>query len=180
VIYKRDWNNQEKQVGTYIFMLDTVIEIPDLSTLRAKVMVDEVDAGKIRLGQQAQVVVDAVQGRVFPGKISYISAILKQASYDRPQKVAECFIDFDASGVAQIRPGMSARGLIQVGKHSQAIVIPIASIQERQGRSFVQVWRSQKKDFEWREIVLLTNDGINAVVKSGLEANEQIRLKPSA
>ena len=66
------------------------MEIPDLSTLRAKVLVDEVDAGKVKVGQDAQVMVDAVQGRVFAGKVSYISAILKQAAYDRPQKVVEC------------------------------------------------------------------------------------------
>ena len=180
VIYKRDWNNQEKQVGSYVFMLDTVLEIPDLSTLRAKVMVDEVDAGKIQVGQQAQIVVDAIQGRVFPGKIQYISAILKQAAYDRPQRVIECFVEFDTSGVAQIRPGMSARAQIQVGKYSQAIVIPLGSIQERNGRSFVQVWQPQKKEFDWREIELVTNDGINAVVKSGLQADERIRLKPTA
>ncbi len=180
VIYKRDWNNEPRQVGSYVFMLDTVLEIPDLSTLRAKVLVDEVDAGRVKLGQVADVVVDAVQGRSFTGKVAYVSAILKQAAYDRPQKVAECFVEFDASGVRQIRPGMSARSLIQVGKYEKVVVIPVASIQERQGRSFVQVWRPAEKSFELREITLITNDGINAVLRSGLEANEQIRMKPGA
>jgi HlyD family secretion protein len=178
VIYKRDWNNEPRQVGSYVWMLDTVMEIPDLSTLRAKVLVDEVDAGKVKPGQSAQVTVDAVQGKVFTGKVSYVSAILKQAAYDRPQKVVECFVDFDSSGVSQVRPGMSTRALIQVGKREKAIVIPLTSIQERDGRSFVQVWQSRKKEFEWREIQLASNDGVSAVVQEGLEANEQIRSKP--
>ncbi len=180
VIYKRDWNNEPRQVGSYVFMLDTVLEIPDLSTLRAKVLVDEIDAGKVKLGQVADVVVDAVQGRSFAGKVAYVSAILKQAAYDRPQKVAECFVEFDSAGVKQIRPGMSTRALVQVGEYEKVVVIPVASIQERQGRSFVQVWRPAEKSFELREITLITNDGINAVIRSGLEANEQIRLKPGA
>ena len=54
VIYKRDWNNEPRQVGSYVFVLDTVLEIPDLSSMRAKVMVDEVDAGKVQVGQEAQ------------------------------------------------------------------------------------------------------------------------------
>ena len=180
VIYKRDWNNEPRQVGSYVFMLDTVMEIPDLSTLRAKVLVDEVDAGKVKAGQTAQVMVDAVQGKIFAGKVSYVSAILKQAAYDRPQKVVETFVDFDAAGVSQVRPGMSTRALIQVGSYEKAIVIPLTSIQERDGRSFVQVWQAQKKAFEWREIQLASNDGVSAVVKAGLEANEQIRSKPKA
>lgn len=178
VIYKRDWNNEPRQVGSFVWMLDTVMEIPDLTTLRAKVLVDEVDAGKVKTGQTAQVTVDAVQGKIFAGKVSYVSAILKQAAYDRPQKIVECFVDFDAAGVAQVRPGMSTRALIQVGKYDKAIVIPLTSIQERDGRSFVQVWQTAKKEFDWREIQLASNDGVSAVVKAGLEANEQIRSKP--
>jgi HlyD family secretion protein len=178
VIYKRDWNNEPRQVGSNIFVLDTVIELPDLSTLRAKVMVDEIDAGKIKVGQDAMITVDAIQGKVFNGRVVYLSTILKQASYDRPQKIAEALVEIRESDLKGLRPGMSTRAQVQVGRYPQVIVIPLASIQERVGRSFVQVWRADKKDYEWREIQLLTNDGISAVVSSGLEANEKIRSKP--
>ncbi len=178
VIYKRDWNNEARQVGSNIFVMDTVIELPDLSTLRAKVMVDEIDAGKVQVGQDAMVQVDAIQGKVFKGKVSYLSSILKQAAYDRPQKIAEALVQLQESDLKGLRPGMSTRAQIQVGRHTQVIVIPLASIQERDGRSFVQVWRPEKKDYEWREIQLLTNDGLSAVVSSGLEVSEKIRSKP--
>ncbi len=178
VIFKRDWNNEARQIGSNVFIMDTVIELPDLSTLRAKVMVDEIDAGKIQVGQDALVQVDAVQGKVFAGKVTYLSTILKQVAYDRPQKIAEALIDLKESDLKGLRPGMSTRAQIQVGRHSQVIVVPLASIQEREGRSFVQVWRPAKKDYEWREIQLLANDGLSAVVSSGLEVNEKIRVKP--
>ncbi len=178
VIFKRDWNNEPRQVGNNVFIMDTVIELPDLSTLRAKVMVDEIDAGKVRVGQDALVQVDALQGKVYSGKVSYLSTILKQAAYDRPQKIAEALIDLKESDMKGLRPGMSTRAQIQVGRHTKVIVVPLASIQEREGRSFVQVWRPEKKDYEWREIQLLTNDGMSAVVSSGLEVNERIRTKP--
>ncbi len=179
VIFKRDWNNEPRQVGSNVFIMDTVIELPDLSTLRAKVMVDEIDAGKVLVGQDALVQVDALQGKVFSGKVSYLSTILKQAAYDRPQKIAEARIDLKESDLKGLRPGMSVRAQIQVGRHSQVIVVPLASIQEREGRSFVQVWRPEKKGYEWREIQLSTNDGMSAVVSSGLEVNEKIRSKPT-
>jgi HlyD family secretion protein len=178
VIYKRDWNNEPRQVGSNIFVLDTVIELPDLSTLRAKVMVDEIDAGKVKVGQDAMITVDAIQGKVFNGRVVYLSTILKQASYDRPQKIAEALVEIRESDLKGLRPGMSTRAQVQVGRYPQVIVIPLASIQERVGRSFVQVWKAEKKDYEWREIQLLANDGISAVVSSGLEANEKIRSKP--
>ncbi len=179
VIYKRDWNNEARQVGSNIFILDTVMELPDLSTLRAKVMVDEVDVGKVQVGQDAQVTVDAVQGKVFKGKVTYLSAILKQATYDRPQKIAEALVVFNLEDAKSLRPGMSMRTQIQVGRYPQAIVIPLSSILEREGRSFVQVWLPDKKSYEMREIQLLMNDELSAVVGSGLAVNEKIRSKPT-
>jgi HlyD family secretion protein len=178
VIYKRDWNNEARQVGSNVFIMDTVMELPDLSTLRAKIMVDEVDVGKVQVGQDAQVAVDAVQGKVFKGKVTYLSAILKQAAYDRPQKIAEALVEFHAADAKTLRPGMSMRAQIQVGQHPQAIVVPLTSILERQGRSYVQVWRPEKKAYEMREVQLLMNDEFSAVVSEGLQVNERIRSKP--
>jgi len=180
VIYKRDWNNEARQVGSNVFALDTVLEIPDLKTLRAKLYVDEVDAGKVKPGQEASIAVDALQGRSFSGTISSISAILKQLTFDRPQKVTEAFvaIDKDSDLIKQLRPGMSLKAQIQVGRYSGALVIPLSCIQERDGRSFVQVWKPVEQTWEWREITLRTNDGLTALVASGLQADEKIRTKP--
>lgn len=180
VIYKRDWNNEARQIGSFVFVLDTVLEIPDLSTLRAKVNVDEVDAGKVKVGQPVRVTVDAVQGKVFEGKIGALSAILKQATFDRPQKVIETLVALRDVPRQQVRPGMSLRAQIEVDRYRNAIVIPLASITERNGRSFVQVWNAARRDYDWREIQLRSNDGLAAVVASGLQANEKIRSKPKA
>jgi HlyD family secretion protein len=178
VIYKRDWNNEAKEVGSNVFVMDTIMEIPDLSTMRAKIQVDELDSGKVSIGQEAILTVDSVQGKSFVGKIANVGTILKQASFDRPQKVNDIYVEFDNLDKKLLRPGMSLKAQIRVGQYPQAVVIPLSSIQEREGRSFVQVWLPKNKAFEWREIQLQTNDGMTAVVESGLNANEKIRARP--
>ncbi len=180
VIYKRDFNNEPKPVvGADVNPMDPVLEMPDLSTMRVKVMVDEIDAGKVRVGQRVRIIVPALQGTTFDGKVIELSAILKQATYDRAQKVAEARVELDlGQDLSLLRPGMSASVQLMVGTINQALVIPLAAIQERNGGSFVQVLKADKKDFEWRAIELQTNDELSAVVKSGLEAGEKIRSKP--
>jgi HlyD family secretion protein len=178
VIYKRDWNNEAKQVGSNIMGVDPVMEIPDLSSIRARVQVDEIDSGKIKVGQEANITVDAVQGRTFSGKVVSIGTILKQANFDRPQKVNDTYVEIEDAGTKQLRPSMNLQAKIQVGKYNQVVVIPLSSIQEINGRSFVQVWNPAAKSFGWREIQLRTNDGLTAVVESGLNGNEKIRAKP--
>jgi len=179
-IYKRDWNNEAKTIGSNVFGMDAIMEIPDLSSIRARVSVDELDSGKIKIGQDANITVDSVQGKTFIGKVASIGTILKQASFDRPQKVCDTYVQFSNSDLKQLRPGMNLKAQIQVGQYSKVVVIPLSSIQERDGRSFVQVWQEPTKTFEWREIQLRTNDGLTAVVESGLNANEKIRVKPKA
>jgi HlyD family secretion protein len=178
VIYKRDWNNEATQIGSNVFVMNTVMEIPDLSSIRARIQVDEIDCGKVRIGQDANISVDAVQGRSFSGKVVSIGTILKQATYDRPQKVNDIYVEISNADLKQLRPGMNLKAQIQVGQYSKVVVIPLSSIQERDGRSFVQVWQPAAKSFEWREIQLKTNDGLTAVVESGLDGNEQIRARP--
>jgi HlyD family secretion protein len=180
VIYKRDWNNEAKAIGSNVFGMDAVMEIPDLASIRARLSVDEIDSGKIKVGQDANITVDSVQGKTFTGKVVSIGTILKQATFDRPQKVCDAYVEFSGSDTKQLRPGMSLKSQIQVGQYSKVVVIPLSSIQERDGRSFVQVWQAPTKTFEWREIQLRTNDGLTAVVESGLNANEKIRIKPKA
>jgi len=180
VIYKRNWNNEAREVGSDVSPMDAVMEIPDLSTIRAKLQIDEIDSGKIKDGQEANITVDSLQGRSFIGKIVEIGTILKQATSDRPQKINDAYVEFKNLDTKGLRPGMSLKAQIRVGQYPKAVVIPLSSIQERDGRSYVQVWQPQNKSFEWREIHLTTNDGLTAVVESGLNANEKIRARPKA
>ena len=180
VIYKRDWNNEASQIGSNIFTMNTVMEIPDLSSIRARVQVDEIDSGKLKIGQDANIVVAAVQGKSFTGKVVSTGTILKQATFDRPQKISDTYVELKNADLKQLRPGMNLKAQIQVGQYSKVVVIPLSSIQEINGRSFVQVWQPVTKSFEWREIQLKTNDGMTAVVDSGLNGSEKIRVKPKA
>jgi HlyD family secretion protein len=178
VIYKRDWNNQAKEVGDDIFFMDTVIQMPDVSSIRARIQVDEFDSGKVAAGQDAIITIDSARGETFDGKVASVGTILKQPDYDRPQKTCDAYIQLEGGDRNKLRPGMSLKAQVMVGKYTDVVVIPLSSIQERNGHSFVQVWNPATKSFGWREISLRTSDGMRAVVSSGLEANEKIRVKP--
>lgn len=180
VIYKRDWNNEAKEIGSNVFGMDTVMEIPDLSTIRAKLLVDEIDSGKVKIGQIVNVTIDSLQGRMFVGKVVSVGTILKQATFDRPQKVCDTYVQLSGPDMKKLRPAMNLKAQIEVGEYPNAMVIPLSAIQEREGRSFVQVMSPASKTVEWREIHLRTNDGVNAVVESGLKAGDQIRRNPKA
>jgi multidrug efflux pump subunit AcrA (membrane-fusion protein) len=179
VIYKRDFNGEAREIGSNIFAMDAIMEIPDLSSLRARIQIDEIDSGKIKVGNEANIAVDSVQGRSFNGVVTSIGTILKQANFERPQKSVDAYINLKDPDTKVLRPGMSLKANIKVGQDSQVIVLPLSSIVEKDGRSFVQVWQPKTKTFELREIQSRSNnDGLTAIVESGLNANDKIRTRP--
>jgi len=50
-----------------------VLTLADLSQLDLKIFVDETEIGKVKPGQRVDVKVDTFPGRVFPGRVSFIS-----------------------------------------------------------------------------------------------------------
>jgi len=181
VIYKRDFNGEAREIGSNIFAMDAIMEIPDLSSLRARIQIDEIDSGKMKVGDEANIAVDSVQGRSFNGIVTKIGTILKQANFERPQKSVDAYVELKDADTKVLRPGMSLKSNIKVGQYSQVVVIPLSSIVEKDGRSFVQLWQPKTKTFELREIQSRSNnDGLTAIVESGLNANDKIRARPKA
>ena len=72
VVYKTKWNGERYRVGETVWSGMPIIEIPELSTILAEGLVPEVDIGKIKIGQRAEVSIDAFPGRSFSGSVKSI------------------------------------------------------------------------------------------------------------
>ena len=80
-----------------------MLKLADLSTLTAEATVNEADVARLQQGLGAEVVVDAVPGRSFSGKVREIARQADRARGTVLVKVS--VLDADPS----LRPGMSAR-----------------------------------------------------------------------
>src|SRR5205085_4994403 len=86
-----------------------IAEIPDLSQMYVDLKLEEVDRGKLRLGQHVLVRVDAIQGKEFTAELDWVSPIaaLVFRGGSTPEKT------FPARATlknldGRLRPGMSA------------------------------------------------------------------------
>ena len=105
------------------------IDLIDDSCLYVKAPMDEVDAPKIAVGQPVRVTLDALPGKVIPGKVRrvapYVSAVEKQA---RTVDVEVDFVQPEATG--KLLVGYSADVEIILAGRDQVLRIPTAAIQE--------------------------------------------------
>lgn len=125
VVYVTDRRGEKKKVGDTCWRMERVIEIPDLSRMRARGEVDEVDAGRIAVGQRVSFRLDAHPDEVFHGTISSAGRTVQQKQGTRdPLKVLRVDLDLDRTDSAKMRPGMRFKGTVELSRVRNALLIP--------------------------------------------------------
>jgi multidrug resistance efflux pump len=128
IVYVTNWRGDKKKVGDPCWRMERVIEIPDLSRMIAKGDVDEVDAGKIAVGQRVTLRLDAHPDEEFHGTISKTSKTVQPKQQGQnitdPSKVLRVEIALDRSDPAKMRPGMRFQGTIELQRGRGALLMP--------------------------------------------------------
>jgi multidrug resistance efflux pump len=177
-VYKLKWNGERFQIGETVWSSQPVVEIPDLNTLQALALVPEVDLGKVKLGQKAEITIDALPGRAFTGKVVNIGQLVKPKSWDIPNKVLDVEIALDEIDAAVMRPSMSIRAKIETSVTEPVLAIPAKSVRESSG--FALVKKRTPEGWKDHPVVLAESNGAYVRIKSGLEAGERIAADYSA
>ena len=125
----------------------TLMTLADMSVITAEVKVDETDIVDLKLGQTADVTVDALPGKVFKGHVTQIGdqAILRSTGIATSQSTTgtEEAKDFkvvvtldDPSG--ELRPGLSATAKITTAQQPNAVSLPIQALTMRKPSELVK------------------------------------------
>ena len=178
VLYERNWRNEPVRVGSDVYMGNTILSLPDLSSLVVDARVAEIDAGKVRVGQEVRVDLDAIPDRTFRGKIASVATLFSPASFDRPMKVLDLTVELERVDQDRMRPGMATRIRIVVNHFQDVLTLPLSVIQTENGESFV--WVKQDGGPVKRSIKLSRDNGVVAVVKEGLSEGEEVANVPDA
>ncbi len=128
-------------VGIQNAMGSTVMTLADMSVITAEVKVDETDIINVRLGQSAEVTIDAVPKKTFKGTVTEIgnNALVRSTGVATSQSLSSSqeAKDFKVVVTLQsppdnLRPGLSATAKITTATREKAINIPIQALTIRQ------------------------------------------------
>lgn len=156
-----------------------IAEIPDLTNMRIELKLDEVDRGKVHLGQKVRVTVDAIREKSFEADLDWISPIA--AINFRGMGLSEKTFPARATLKAvdpRLRPGMSASAEIIIESSPQSLLIPARASFTQQGKP--AVWVQKGEQFEVRHLEVGKRNENYIVVLKGLKAGEQIALENPA
>ena len=164
-VYIRE--GQQLSAMTYA---NPAIGLIDPSEIKMNGVIDEIDVPKVKLGQEAIVILDALPDKEVKGRITFIS----------PESTTEVGVVFYKTTITlenpdeELKDGMSATAEIIIEQHDDVLLIPNRAIQGSWENPFVEVVTDEQ--IEKRQISIGLSDGIYAEVLSGLEEGEKMIL----
>jgi HlyD family secretion protein len=102
----------------------TLVKMADLATVQARALVDEVDIGRIKPGQETTVEVEAYPGRTFRGSVTKIEP---QAVVEQNVTMFPVLINLP-NPERLLKPGMNAEVSIRVADRAGVVAVPNAAV----------------------------------------------------
>src|SRR5258705_700469 len=149
-----------ERVGDYVVMGmqnatgSFIMTLSDMSVVTAEVKVDETDIVNVKLGQEADVTIDAVPGKVFKGKVTEIGsqAVLRSSGLTTTQTTTSTqeAKDFKvvvtlANPPENLRPGLSTTAKIKTAERKNVVAIPIQALAVRTRKDLEEAAKNAKK-----------------------------------
>jgi HlyD family secretion protein len=130
-----------------------LMTLSDMSIVTAEVKVDETDIVNVRMGQDAEVTIDAVPGKIFHGKVTAIGsqAVLRSSGLATTQSTTSTQEAKDFKVVVtldsppeNLRPGLSTTAKIKTAEKKSVVAIPIQALAVRSRKDLEEAKKNAK------------------------------------
>jgi len=173
------WSSGEPiQEGTTIRQNQTILTIPNLSTLAARVNVHETDIEKMKIGQPARIKVEALPGSSFPGHVARISPMASSENRWLNPDVIVYETDVALDEIPEgLSPGMSATAEIIIAELQDVLYVPLSAVTTYRGQRVCWV-KPPSGEPELRQVETGYFTDKFVEIRNGLRAGEVVYLAP--
>lgn len=168
-------STQEGETVAASLSAPTFVTILDLSRLEVDAYVDEVDIGKIKVGDKATFSVDAYPDKNWDAKVE---AIYPDATIKDNVVYYATILSIEDNYEGFLRPQMTASVTIHLDTLSGVLAIPSKAIKKENGVPFVLVKEGEKS--VKRQISLGRESGDLVEVKGGLSLGDKVLVQQAS
>jgi RND family efflux transporter MFP subunit len=162
---------ENDQLSSFDYSSKTAVYLVDTRTVEMDGVVDEIDIYKVKVGQEATIIVDALPDVELKGKVTFVSPFGTQETGVVEFPVT---ISLEPTEV-ELKGGLTATADIIVEAHENVLLIPNRSIKGSPGDYWVEVVVDEEKlTTEKRPVVLGAQSDQLSEVVSGLSEGERI------
>jgi multidrug efflux pump subunit AcrA (membrane-fusion protein) len=173
VIYKRNWDGSKMGIGATMSSWENIVAtLPNLTSMISKTYVNEIDISKLKVGQKADISIDAFPERKYTGLVTEVANIGEQMRNSNA-KVFEVKIqvnEFDSI----LRPAMTTKNIITTGVVPKSLFLPIESVHTADSITFVYL---ADKNIRKQVKTGQTNEN-QIIITQGLKKDDEVYLSP--
>jgi len=152
-----------------------VLELPDLSSVHLEARLDETDRGRLTVGQEASIRIEAISGRDFKARIERIS-VLARGDYSSWPPTRNFDLNLVLTEIdPKIRPNMTAVARIAVDRVKDVVLVPTEAVFQRDG--FPVVYKLHGSKFDEQRIEVTRRGREQAIVGSGVAPGDRIATR---
>jgi len=173
-VLKRDWRGVT-QVGATVWPGQPLAEIPRLDVMQAKVYVLEADAGGLKEGVIAEVVLEAHPLTRYRSIVKKVAALAQRRNRRSPVQYFEVILELERTDPDLMKPGQRVQADLLLADLDDVLSVPRqAVIEEEDGDKLV--YRRSGGEFEPVKVELGASALGRVVVEKGLEEGDVIAL----
>ncbi len=171
VVYQRDWEGRRRGIGSTISAWENVVAtLPNLTEMNSKTYVNEIDISKVRIGQDAEIGVDAFPDKIFTGQVTEVANIGEQMRNSNA-RVFEVKIELNEYD-SVLRPAMTTKNIIITDIIDSVHFIPLEAIHTLDTISIVYT-----SDRRVQVIPGRSNEN-QIIIKEGISQSDRVKLIP--
>jgi len=177
-----DWTGRKLQVGDNVFANNTVVTIPNNSSLQVEAWLDETLVHRIKKGQVVEIFPDAYLAKRFTGKVMDIMKTADKVQNRGKTRYFNVVMKLDSLDLSIMKPGMSVKCVVHSSSIPSTLTIPL-EFAYFDGQSFWVKPKNQNavkiKYTGFNEFLLALEPGANAAITEGtvLEPVDASKIK---
>jgi multidrug efflux pump subunit AcrA (membrane-fusion protein) len=171
--YSQGWMNAKPfKVGDNVWSGMVLAEMPDLSTLQLDAKVEEIDRGRIAVGQDVHIRIDSLPEITVNAKLDQVSLLAEVSNEFPPVRSFRAYAHITKPD-ARFRPGMNGGMDIIINRIPKAISIPAKALFTRAGKPIVYL--AVNGQYRPTEVEVLARNPDEVAIK-GVSAGSMLTL----
>ncbi len=166
----------DPQEGDEVRAGGNIMLVVNPSLMQVTARVNQVDLSYLRVGQTAEVRLDAYPDLVFAGRVERVSAIGNTSQYSKRVRYFSAVVSIQGSH-PKLLPDLTSAVDVQLERLEHVLLVPREAIVMQQGQASVYVMANGRT--EMRPVKIGPMNECEAVVEAGLEEGVTVSLSPN-
>lgn len=173
-IISLNWSSGNKfQIGDQCWSGFPLIQLPDLSSLKATAKINEVDIAKISKGLNVEIKPDAFSDSIFTGRVNAVANLAVNKSKDSRAKVFPVEILINETN-KNLLPGLTVSCRLIIDQIEDVLYVPIEAVNAEGDKSFV--YKKSGSGYNKVEVEVGTSNSDYTIITKGLSEKDEVAL----